>query len=471
MRPVIAVSMSALSAAAALGAAPPPPARPNVLFIAVDDLRPEFSAYGATQIHAPNLDRLASESMRFDRAYCMVPTCGASRASMLSGVRPTPTRFITYQARADLETPWATTLNTQFQRQGYHTVSLGKVFHFAEDNADGWTDPAWQPDAPLYQIQENIGPGDQARFGYPIEHADVPDEAYADGMLAQEAVKRLGALAANPNQPFFLAVGFYRPHLPFVAPQKYWDLYPPESIHLPDNYAPPENVPEEAMHRWAELRSYNKVPKNGPLTDAMAKELIRGYYACVSYADAQVGKVLAELERLGLADNTIVVLWGDHGWNLGDHSLWSKHCTFETAMRVPLLVKAPGIAPGHTDGLTESIDILPTLCELADLPIPASAEGKSFVPLLRQPNRPWALAAVGRFQTGDTIRTDQYRYSEYHADKGEGAYQSRMIYDHRADPAETRNIAEQPELQATAAELRETLHRAVTATREAVPIK
>lgn len=453
--------------------APPAAAQrpPNVLFIAVDDLRPEFGAYGADYIQAPHLDRLARQSVRFDRAYCMVPTCGASRASMLSSVRPTPTRFITYQARADTEAPWAVTLNTHFRQQGYHTVSLGKVFHHADDSTAGWTDAPWLPDVPLYQLEENEGPADQLRFGLPVEHADVPDEAYADGQIAREAIARLRGLANTPAQPFFLAVGFMRPHLPFVAPQRYWDLYPDDSIHLPADYAPPIDVPAEAMHPWAELRSYRDIPRTGPVSDDTARRLIHGYYACVSYSDAQIGKVLDELDRLGLADNTIVVLWGDHGWNLGDHSLWCKHCTFETAMRVPLLVRAPGIAGDrHTAGLTESIDIFPSLCELAGLPVPASVEGKSFVPLLRQPDRAWAEAAVGRFQAGDTIRTDHFRYSEYHAEKGAGAYLSRMLYDHTADPSETRNVAEQPALAPAVEALRATLHRTAAATAQPVPL-
>ncbi|MBT5901098.1 MAG: sulfatase [Opitutaceae bacterium] len=439
--------------------------RPNVLFIAVDDLRPEFAAYGADHISSPHLDKFAGESVRFDRAYCMVPTCGASRASMLTGVRPTATRFVSFTARADEEAPWAKTLNTHFQDNGYRTGSLGKVFHAAADNAAGWTDKPWRPQRGHYQLPANVARTDQKLRGPPTESAPVPDDAYGDGVVVNQAVERLQDLAANDDQPFFLAVGFYKPHLPFVAPQKYWDLYPPESIKLPDNYQVPENAPAESHHTWGELRAYQGIPKKGPITDATALNLIRGYYACVSYTDAQVGKVLNELKRLGLADNTIVVLWGDHGWNLGDHTYWNKHSTFESSMRIPLMVRAPGIKGGtHTAGLTESIDIYPSLCELTGLPIPETVEGKSFVPLLRFPERPWAEAAVGRFVRGDTIRTADYRYTEYRDDRGAGPRKSDMLYDHRTDPLENINISQEPAHAEIAAALNQALQAAKRST-------
>lgn len=443
-------------------------ARPNVLFIAVDDLRPEFAAYGATQIKSPHLDQLAAQSVRFDRAYCMVPTCGASRASMLTGVRPTAQRFVTFTARADEEAPWAKTLNTHFKDNGYRTGSLGKIFHATQDSKAGWSDAAWRPNLPHYQLPANQAfEHTQKRRGPPTESAPVADDAYGDGAVANTAIERLQTLAADPDQPFFLAVGFYKPHLPFVAPQTYWDLYPPESIKLPDNYQIPENAPAESKHTWGELRAYDGIPKKGPIDDATARNLIRGYYACVSYTDAQVGKVLAELDRLGLAENTIVVLWGDHGWNLGDHTYWNKHSTFESSMRVPLLVRAPGIVGGkHTAGLTESIDIYPSLCELTGLPVPATVEGKSFVPLLRFPDRPWAEAAVGRYVRGDTIRTDRYRYTEYRDNRGTGPRKSDMLYDHTIDALENHNISQKPAF----AETVQALNQSLQATKKSTAI-
>ena len=445
-------------------------ARPNVLFIAVDDLRPEFAAYGATQISSPHLDKLAAQSVRFDRAYCMVPTCGASRASMLTGVRPTAQRFVTFTTRADEDAPWAKTLNTHFKDNGYRTGSLGKIFHAKADSASGWSDDAWRPSLPHYQLPANAARQEQKLRGPPTEAANVADDAYGDGAVANTAIERLQTLGDNPDQPFFLAVGFYKPHLPFVAPQTYWDLYPPESIKLPDNYQLPENAPEESHHTWGELRAYQGIPKKGPIDDATARNLIRGYYACVSYTDAQVGKVLAELDRLGLAENTVVVLWGDHGWNLGDHTYWNKHSTFESAMRIPLLVRAPGITGGtHTDGLTESIDLYPSLCELTGLPIPDTVEGKSFVPLLRFPDRPWAEAAVGRFVRGDTIRTADYRYTEYRDNRGAGPRKSDMLYDHRTDALENHNVSQKPELAETVQALNQALQATKTSTSAVAP--
>ena len=439
-------------------------ARPNILFIAVDDLRPEFGAYGAVHIQSPHLDRLADESLLFTRAYCMVATCGASRASMFTSVRPTPERFVNFQTRADHDAPWATPWNTHFKNHGYHTISLGKIYHEPGDNAEGWSQAPWRSDRPTFHDPAKMpAPGTNER-GDSTESADVPDDFYGDGALAEQAVAELRKRAEFPDQPFLLAVGFRKPHLPFVAPKKYWDLYPPESIHLPDNYFIPKNAPKESLHNFGELRNYKDIPRKGPLDDEKARHLIRGYYACVSYTDAQIGKVLAELDRLNLTGHTIIVLWGDHGWNLGDHTLWCKHSTYESSLHIPLLVKAPGFTTGGTttNGLTESIDIYPSLCELAGLPVPSTVEGKSFVPLLRIPDRPWAQSATSRFRAGDSIRTERYRYSEYRDE--DGTFQARMLYDHDADPLENTNIVDQAELEATATELARKLKQAIRAT-------
>ncbi|MBD5779516.1 sulfatase [Pelagicoccus sp. NFK12] len=434
--------------------------RHNILFIAVDDLRPELGAYGAAHIQSPHIDQLASESLLFEQAYCMVATCGASRSSMLTGVRPTKDRFVTHNAYAHKDAPWAVPLNTHFKNAGYHAISLGKVYHHKDDHEDGWSEKPWKSDRPKFHDSAKAsGPR-----GDPIESANVDDAFYGDGDLALQAIKKLEERSADPETPFLLAVGFAKPHLPFVAPQKYWELYPPESIQLPQNYSSPANAPQESLHKFGELRNYNGIPKQGPVSDAQALELIRGYYACVSYVDAQIGKILQALQQLQLDDNTIVVLWGDHGWNLGDHSLWCKHSVYESSLHIPLLLKAPGFTPGRTSGLTESIDIYPTLCELAGVPIPHSVEGKSFVPLLRDPSRPWAEVAASRFGRGDSIRTSQYRYSEYIDSKGE--FTARMLYDHEADPLENKNIAEQKSLQDTVSRLSSKLHQAMQATHD-----
>lgn len=436
--------------------------RPNVLFIAVDDLRPELGCYGKQHIHSPCIDQLAKSGVLFEQAYCMVPTCGASRASLMTGIRPSKKRFVSYQAIAEKDAPGITTFNTHFKNNGYHTVSLGKIFHNAKDNAEGWSEPAWRTKGiPWYRRPENhdlhetrqkLG---SRKRGPAWEWADVEDNAYADGVIAERAIADLNRLNDN-TEPFFLAVGFLKPHLPFIAPEKYWDLYDHEQIQLPDNYYAPKDAPENSIHTSGELRSYAGIPAKGPVSDEAARNLIHGYYACVSYTDALIGKLLNELDRLKLSDNTVVVLWGDHGWNLGEHTLWCKHSCYETSMQIPLIVRAPGIAGGQRrSNLVESIDMYPTLCELTGLPLPKHLQGTSLVSLINDRNAAWKSAAVGRFQNGDTIRTDAFRFTEYTDKKGKQT--SRMLYRHDTDPNENVNIAGVNSASTTA--LTEELHR------------
>jgi iduronate 2-sulfatase len=436
--------------------------KPNVLFIAVDDLRPELACYGKKHIQSPNIDRLAETGFLFERAYCMVPTCGASRASLMTGLRPARERFVSFSTNAENEVPEITTLNTHFKNNGYHTVSNGKVFHHSQDNARGWSEEAWKPanNGLSYRLEENqkFAKENVEKRGPPLEAADAPDEDYPDGQIAAKAIEDLRRLK-DKEEPFFLAVGFYKPHLPFVAPKKYWDFYDHDSIHLPANYHPPKDAPKEAVHNSGELRKYAGVPAKGPVSDEMARNLIHGYYACVSFTDAQVGKVLDELERLGLAENTIVILWGDHGWNLAEHTMWCKHSCFETSMHAPLIVRAPGVTQGgqRAGALTEFIDIYPSLCDLAGLPLPDHLHGESFVPTLKNPTLRGKPAAIGRFKAGDTIRTDQYRFSEY--TKSSGEFTSRMLYDHQHDPDENTNISELTEQAEAVKKLTAELHQ------------
>ena len=422
--------------------------RPNVLFIAVDDLRPELRCYGATHIHSPNIDRLAKRSMLFERAYCMVPTCGASRSSLMTSLRPSHNRFINFLTRADEDAPQVDGLHTHFKKNGYHTVSLGKVFHQPSDSAHGWSEAQWRAGGMTQHLPENRriqrnknGSGTKPGRAAPYENADVPDSAYPDGRLAEHAVETLDRLAKQ-KQPFFLAVGFFKPHLPFNAPKKYWDMYPEDTIKLPENYRmKPTDAPDGAVHGSGELRAYHGVPRRGPVSDEMGLNLIRGYYACVSYTDASIGMVLDGLDRLKLADNTIIVLWGDHGWNLGDHTMWCKHSCFESSLQVPLLVAAPGHKPGRRSRrLVELIDLYPTLCDLAGLAKPGHVEGQSLVPLLKNPEARWKPYAISRYQSGDTIRTDRYRYTQYSRN---GQALGQMLYDHNTDPNENTNIANQ----------------------------
>jgi len=421
--------------------------KPNVLFLAVDDLRPQLGCYGHKQMISPNIDRLASDGVIFLRSYCQVPVCGASRASLLTGVRPMRDRFVGYNVWAEKDLPGALVLPKHFRNNGYHTISNGKVFHHQTDCRDSWSEEPWRPEGTWrnYLLEENkkLAEKNSAGAGPAYEAADVPDNAYFDGMIADKAISDLRRLKGM-DKPFFLALGFLKPHLPFNAPKKYWDLYKRQEIDLADNPFRPKGAPDAALHNWGELRAYEGIPKEGPLPDELARTLVHDYYACVSYTDAQIGRVASELERLGLRDNTIVLLWGDHGWNLGEHGLWCKHCNFETSLHSPLIITAPGIVGGKKgNALTEYLDIYPSLCELCNLEIPAHLQGKSFVPLMKNPNLPGKKAVFSRYQDGDSVKTDRYRYTEWRG-KNSKVY-ARMLYDHHIDPFENVNISERPE--------------------------
>lgn len=414
----------------------------NVLFIAVDDLRPELGFYGVNHIQSPNLDRLAGQSLVFDRAYCNVAVCGASRATLLTGARPTRNRYINFSTLKDKDNPDVVSLPMLFKNNGYTTISNGKVYHHAKDDSLAWNE-IWHPAVKYdYATEEYREIRSNTYRGMPMENADVPDSAYRDGKLALKAIHDLRKLK-DDNKPFFLALGFYKPHLPFTAPKKYWDRYNLEEISLPENYLQPETTPRKAFHNYGELRNYETIPKEGHLDESLAKELIHGYYACVSYTDAQIGLVLDELDRLGLAENTIVVLWGDHGWNLGDHMLWCKHANFNSSLQIPMTIKVPGKTSGqHTDYITETIDIYPSLCELTGIEKPDHLEGESFIPLIETGKREKDYA-VSKFIDGVTLIKSTLFYTEWTNDEGE-AYE-RMLFDHKTDPLELDNLAEKEE--------------------------
>lgn len=430
-------------------------AQPNVLFIAVDDLRPQLNCYGKSFMHTPNIDRLADSGVLFERAYCMVPTCGASRASLMTSVRPSPQRFKNYLAWAEKEAPDALPLNKCFLDAGYTTISLGKVFHHATDCEDGWSKPAWRSKMPGYlnakrqrqSIRENkeTWPSKRKHNASPYESTPTEDSQHRDGDSALQASQYLEDFAKDPEQPFFLAVGFLKPHLPFNAPEKYWDMYDRDDIDLPENYYPPADAPKDAVHNSGELRAYAGIHPSKPVDRETARSMIHGYYACVSFVDAQIGILLDKLEQTGLDDNTIVCLWGDHGWQLGEHGMWNKHSCFETSMHAPLIIKAgknvaQGVRAGSRfEGLVEFIDIYPTLCELTNIPIPSHCQGESMLGIMSDPNADWKEFAVGRFKNGDTIRSDRYRYSRYVDRKGDTS--GEMLYDHERDPAENSNVS------------------------------
>ncbi len=429
---------------------------PNILFIAVDDLRPELNCYGASHIHSPGIDRLASEGFVFNRAYCNIPVCGASRASILSGKRPGRYRFLTYYTRVDEDYPEGISLPKHFKNNGYHTVSNGKVYHHMTDDSLAWNE-IWRPKAKAghswrdYQTEENVklDTGHRTR-GMPFERAVLADTAYFDGKLTEKTIRDLRHLKET-DQPFFMAVGFYKPHLPFNAPAKYWELYDDQNIQLPENYLRPETTPKVAYHNSGELRAYHQIPDQGPVSDSLARQLIHGYYACVSYTDAQIQKLLEALDALGLADNTIVLLWGDHGWNLGDHMLWCKHCNFASSIRTPLILKVPGVTKGQTTNvITEYVDVYPSLCELAGIPIPDHIDGRSFLPLLQGQN-PSERFAISKWYDGVTLVKESFHYTEW-LDSNQNV-RARMLFDHATDPLELNNLAESPTYRGKVAEL------------------
>lgn len=415
---------------------------PNILFIAVDDLRPELGTYGVKPVRSPNIDRLAAEGLQFNRAYCNIPVCGASRASILTGTRPTRNTWITYHDTIRDMRPDAKTLGKWFRENGYYTIHNSKVMHHPGDAPGSWNEEWWPESIASwrdYVGEENLALEREHGRGPAFERLEVPDTAYKDGKTAAKAIRDLEKLKKT-GKPFFLATGFVKPHLPFNAPEKYWALYDSSDIVLPQNTSKPENAPGRAMHNWGELRSYYGIPGEGPLSGEMAHKLKHGYYACVSYTDAQVGKILDALEELELAANTIVVLWGDHGWNLREHGLWCKHCNFETSLHAPLIMKGPGIPRGKTTGaITEFVDIYPTLCEMAGLKIPEQAGGNSLLPLISGETGQTDGIAVCRWKDGYTIIRDSYFYTAWMGEND--SIYTRMLYDHRYDPNENRNIS------------------------------
>jgi arylsulfatase A-like enzyme len=440
-------------------------ARPNVLFIAVDDLRPELGCYGAAHMRTPHIDALAGRGTLFARAYCQVAVCNPSRSSLLSGCRPDTTGIFDNQHFLGGKMPGVVTLPQHFKDHGYTSLSLGKIFHHSErepgDVPQAWSEPSWYHGTPyrhwfapaaldyvrkLKALPKNEQP--KKLRAAPFEAADEPDDSYPDAQTAAKAIDVLQRLKTD-GKPFFLAVGFVKPHLPFTCPQKYWDLYPAETITLPANDRPPENVPAPALHDGYELRSYGHVPE-GRVPDTLALNLIRGYRACVSFMDAQVGRVLAALDRLGLRDETIVVLWGDHGYHLGENGLFTKMTNFELGTRAPLIVSMPKQSAGQrTRALVEFVDLYPTLAELCALPLPAHLEGTSFRPLLETPDRVWKSAAFSQYvrpgkppTMGRSMRTERWRYTDWTNPKDERV--GVELYDHQTDPEETRNIAGDP---------------------------
>jgi arylsulfatase A-like enzyme len=459
---VLAVVLSVL----ALGHAAVGAEKLNVLFIAVDDLRTELGCYGVAGIKSPHIDALASTGTVFLRAYCQQAVCSPSRTSLLTGCRPDTTKVYDLQTHFRSTLPDVVTLPQHFKDHGYVTRSVGKIYHGGLDDQASWSQPPPRAGRPMYLLEENRAivtrrraaakgkkfktPSQRynAQAGPSYEAADVPDEAYSDGSIANEAIRILDDVE---DKPFFLAVGFLKPHLPFIAPKKYWDMYRRDSIPMAANPFPPQAAPRQALTNWGELRAYSDIPASGPLTDEKKRILKHGYYACVSYIDAQIGRLLRELDQRRLRDQTVVVLWGDHGWKLGEHGAWCKHTNFELDANAPLICSAPAqqVAGSQTRALVEFVDIYPSLCELAGLPRPEHLEGTSFAPLLDDPNQPWKEAAFSQYPRGAQVmgysmRTDRYRLTRW-VNRRDGSQAALELYDHQTDPQEDVNVAGLPE--------------------------
>lgn len=439
---------------------PAAPRPPNVLFIAVDDLNCDLGAYGDPLAKTPNIDALARRGMVFDHAYNQFPLCNPTRASVMTGTRPDTTGVYNLTTHFREKLPDVVTLPQLFRRHGYRAMRVGKIYHYGvprDIGTPGLDDPAsWDETVnPRGRDKDDEGRVTNLipKMGLGIAPAYLADEGadeeQTDGLVATRAIE---LMRANRDRPFFLAAGFYRPHTPYIAPGKYFDLHPLDSIPAP---AEPDLslVPKAALWVPGGVKQF---PAFWGLDQKQQREIIRAYHASVSFMDAQVGRLLRELDALGLADDTIVVLWGDHGYLLGEHGQWQKQSLFEESARSPLIIAPPPgrATPGKTERIVELLDIYPTVAELAGLPAPATLEGRSLLPLLKNPGAPWPYAAFTQVQHGRSIRTGDWRYSEWGREGAEGA----ELYDHRNDPRENHNLAKQPAQAGVVANLRDRLH-------------
>ena len=456
--------LAALFLAAVATAAEP---RPNVLFIAVDDLRVNLGCFGDPVAITPHLDALAARGVRFTRAYCQQAVCNPSRASVITGRRPDALRVWDNRTHFRQHLPNVVTLPQHFKNHGYHTEAIGKILHDPPKFRDipSWSVPAQLDDTEdvrgKYAREDNLliyqPAGQKGREkAAASEAAVVPDNAYIDGRVAELAATRLGELAAQ-TQPFFLAVGFRRPHLPFSAPQRYWDLYDPAKLAVFPQPDPPRRAPAVALHTSPELRGYTDLPRTGPLSPAQVTTLRHGYYASTSFVDAQIGRVLSALREHGAERNTLVVLWSDHGYHLGEHGLWSKTTNYEVDTRVPLIIARPGGASAvvASTALTELLDLFPTLADLCGLPVPQELEGRSLRPWLDNPHHPSRSAAFSQFPRpwpygnqpevmGYAVRTATHRYIEWRG-LADATVTARELYAYRGDDLfETENLADDP---------------------------
>jgi arylsulfatase A-like enzyme len=500
----------------------------SILFIAVDDLRPDIGAYGNVMVRTPNIDRLARMGTVFMRNYCQQAVCGPTRASLMTGMRPDHTRIWDLKTQMRDMKPDIVTLPQYLIRQGYLTKGAGKIYHptsaIKKIDPVSWNTPyvvaepedyaLGKPAGNQYLKPENMALFDEkknrkntsqeddetastAKIGPSVESMDVPDDAYEDGVLALKMKQQIIEMS-KAEKPFFAAIGFHKPHLPFIAPKKYWDLYDRQLMPLAAFQQHAKDGPEIAYHRSGELRNYPDIPpfvtfkgagNHIGLAEAKQRELIHGYHAAISYTDAQIGILLNTLDSLGTLDNTIIVLWGDHGWHLGDHDLWNKHSNFEQATRSPLIIAAPGMKPGKATGISEHLDIFPTICDLASLPVPAQLQGRSLKPLMENKGSSVKTYAVSQYprsltkdemkQAGYTrnkvmgysMRTDRYRFTVWmHDYTSDRPFDPKLVYatelyDYRKDPLEKQNLAKDGRYRKTSKNLYEEMQAFFAANR------
>lgn len=454
--------------------------RLNVVFIAIDDLRPALGCYGDPAAITPNIDRLAARGVLFEQAHCQQAVCSPSRLSLLTGLRPDTIQVWDLDTHFRQAKPGAVTLPQHFKNHGYLTRSIGKIYHGSGKPAKD--PPSWSM-PPLFDHERDHHtryalPDNRAGTGLKrasTEAADVPDDTYLDGLVCEAALTALDEHQAS-GQPFFLAVGFRKPHLPFCAPKRYWDLHDRTRIPPPANPAHPDGAPELATRSWQELEGYLDIPDSGTLSAEKAAELRHGYHACVTYIDALVGRLLDRLDHLDLTRQTIICLWGDHGFHLGEQGLWTKANNYELSTRVPLILAAPGLAPARTRSLVELVDVYPTLAGLAGLPAPEGLEGISFEPLLQNPALPWKSAVFSQYPRareghrhrrdgdlmGRALRTTRHRYVEWR-DNSTHELLATELYDHFTDPRESRNLAADPAHTALLQQLKSQLQAGWTA--------
>ncbi len=499
--------------------------KPNVLFIAIDDLKPILGCYGDKLVKTPNIDRLAKMGTVFLNNQCQQAVCGPTRASLMTGMRPDVTKIWDLKTKMRDMNPDILTIPQYLISQGYATSGVGKIYHPScvdkKNDKESWSIPYINAEpsdyannlgAPAYKNyqseamkqrladetkkddeatngdnkekggkkgrkskKEDDGENTEGSRGPAVESLDLPDNAYEDGVIALLAKKQIINLSEE-KRPFFMAVGFHKPHLPFVSPKKYWDMYNREEMPLASFQQHAGNEVFIAYESSGELRNYSDIPEfttfsksdlRAGLKSEKQKELVQGYYAAVSYVDAQLGIVLNTLDSLGTLNNTVIVLWGDHGWHLGDHDMWGKHTNFEQATRSPLIFVAPGMKPGKSSSPTEHIDIFPTLCNLAGVPIPTQLEGKSLKPIMANNKAKVKEFAMSQYPRkirkedmkkmgypdnklmGYSMRNDRYRYTLWMRDfTSKQAFDESKVYaiemyDYVKDPLEKVNVAKE----------------------------